>query len=125
MKAEFAILAVCCREFGPENIRVNAGPPGRLQPSRSRNSRTHRSLATIFERQALKREIEPAVVARLAPILAAGDSSSMTHRGYVVERLSPGESIAQDFWRYRIEEQRCLMRISGAWISVGIHDAQS
>jgi NAD(P)-dependent dehydrogenase (short-subunit alcohol dehydrogenase family) len=73
-------------ELGPQNIRVNAILPGAIATERQKKLwYTPEYLAEIFRRQALKRQIEPEEVARLALFLAADDSSSITNQSYVID----------------------------------------
>jgi NAD(P)-dependent dehydrogenase (short-subunit alcohol dehydrogenase family) len=73
-------------DLGPLNIRVNAILPGAIATERQKQLwYTPEYLANIFARQALKHQIEPAEVARLALFLAADDSSSITNQSYVID----------------------------------------
>jgi NAD(P)-dependent dehydrogenase (short-subunit alcohol dehydrogenase family) len=74
------------RELGPHNIRVNAVLPGAIATERQKQLwYTPEYLAEIFKRQSLKRQIEPAEVARLVLFLAADDSSAITNQSHVVD----------------------------------------
>jgi NAD(P)-dependent dehydrogenase (short-subunit alcohol dehydrogenase family) len=73
-------------ELGPNNIRVNAILPGAIATGRQKQLwYTPEYLANIFAHQSLKRQIEPAEVARLALFLAADDSSAITNQSYVID----------------------------------------
>lgn len=73
-------------ELGPHNIRVNAVLPGAIATERQKQLwYTPEYQAEILARQALKRPIEPAEVARLVLFLAADDSSATTNQSYVVD----------------------------------------
>jgi NAD(P)-dependent dehydrogenase (short-subunit alcohol dehydrogenase family) len=73
-------------ELGPNNVRVNAILPGAIATGRQKQLwYTPEYLANIFAHQSLKRQIEPAEVARLALFLAADDSSAITNQSYVID----------------------------------------
>ena len=73
-------------DLGPLNIRVNAVLPGAIATERQKQLwYTPEYLANIFQRQALKRQIEPEEVARLVLFLAADDSASITNQSYVID----------------------------------------
>ena len=73
-------------ELGPHNIRVNAVLPGAIATERQKQLwYTPEYLAEIHQRQALKRQIAPAEVARLVLFLAADDSSAITNQSYIVD----------------------------------------
>jgi NAD(P)-dependent dehydrogenase (short-subunit alcohol dehydrogenase family) len=72
--------------LGAQNIRVNAVLPGAIATERQKQLwYTPEGLAEILRNQALKRQIEPAEVARLVLFLAADDSSAITNQSYVVD----------------------------------------
>ncbi len=74
------------QEVGPDNIRVNAVLPGTIATERQKRLwYTPEFLAEIFRDQALKRQIEPAEVARLVLFLAADDSSAITNQSYIID----------------------------------------
>ena len=73
-------------EVGSDNIRVNAILPGAIVTERQRRLwYTPEYKATILSSQALKRDIMPGDVARLALFLAADDSSAITNQSYIVD----------------------------------------
>lgn len=73
-------------ELGQHNIRVNAVLPGAIATERQKQLwYTPEYMAEIERNQALKRQIEPADVARLVLFLAADDSSAITNQSYVVD----------------------------------------
>jgi NAD(P)-dependent dehydrogenase (short-subunit alcohol dehydrogenase family) len=73
-------------ELGASNIRVNCIMPGAIMTERQRRLwMTPEYLAEILGRQALKRELRPEEVARLAPFLAADDSAAITNQSYVID----------------------------------------
>lgn len=73
-------------ELGPYNIRVNAVLPGAIATERQKQLwYTPEYQAEIIARQALKRPIEPAEVARLVLFLAADDSGAITNQSYIVD----------------------------------------
>ncbi|MGH9607983.1 MAG: SDR family NAD(P)-dependent oxidoreductase [Terracidiphilus sp.] len=73
-------------ELGPAGIRVNAVLPGATATERQKRLWfTPEYEAEILRNQALKRQVEPAEVARLVLFLAADDSSAMTNQTYVVD----------------------------------------
>ena len=73
-------------ELGPHGIRVNAVLPGAIATEKQRRLvYTPEYKAEIMAAQALKREIEPADVARLVLFLAAEDSGAVTNQAYVVD----------------------------------------
>lgn len=73
-------------ELGSYGIRVNAVLPGAIATEKQKQLvYTPEYAAEILESQALKRQIEPADVARLVLFLAADDSSAITNQSYVVD----------------------------------------
>ncbi|MGA2792558.1 MAG: SDR family oxidoreductase [Roseiarcus sp.] len=74
------------REFGPDNIRVNAIAPGAVMTERQRRLWISESdLKAIVERQCLKHVLLPEAIARAALFLAADDSAMMTKHCLVVD----------------------------------------
>jgi D-xylose 1-dehydrogenase len=73
-------------ELGPAGIRVNAVLPGAIATERQQRLwYTPEGVQRILDNQALKRQLEPADVARLVLFLAADDSSAITNQSYVVD----------------------------------------
>lgn len=73
-------------ELGPHGIRVNAVLPGAIATERQQRLwYTPEQVDRILANQALKRQLEPAEVARLVLFLAADDSSAITNQSYVVD----------------------------------------
>ena len=73
-------------ELGPHNIRVNAVLPGGIATERQKRLwYTPEYVAQILAHQSLKRQIEPAEVARLVLFLAADDSSAITNQSYIID----------------------------------------
>ena len=74
------------RELGGANIRVNCVSPGAIMTERQRRLwMTPEYMAEIMRRQALKRELLPEDVARLALYLASEDSSGITGQNFVID----------------------------------------
>jgi NAD(P)-dependent dehydrogenase (short-subunit alcohol dehydrogenase family) len=73
-------------ELGPEGIRVNAVLPGAIATEKQKRLvYTPEYSEKILANQALKRQIQPEDVARLALFLAADDSSAITNQSYVID----------------------------------------
>jgi D-xylose 1-dehydrogenase len=73
-------------ELGPHGIRVNAVLPGAIATERQQRLwYSPEAIDRILLNQALKRQLEPAEVARLVLFLAADDSSAITNQSYVVD----------------------------------------
>jgi D-xylose 1-dehydrogenase len=73
-------------ELGQHNIRVNAVLPGAIATEKQRRLVYSPQYKTeIMASQALKRDILPEDVARLALFLAADDSSAITNQSYVID----------------------------------------
>lgn len=73
-------------ELGPSNIRVNCVMPGAIETERQRRLwYSEEYLEQVLSRQALKRMIQPAEVARLVLFLAADDSAAITSQAYVID----------------------------------------
>ena len=73
-------------EFGKDGIRVNCVMPGSIQTEKQeRLWLTEAYRAEVLARQALKRMILPAEVARLVLFLAAEDSAAITNQSYIID----------------------------------------
>jgi len=84
--AVVGLTRTLAHELGVHNIRVNCIMPGAIQTERQeRLWFTESYKAEILARQALKRIIRPAEVARLILFLAAEDSSGITNQSFVID----------------------------------------
>lgn len=73
-------------EVGVDNVRVNAILPGAIITERQRRLWiTPEFREVIFANQALKRELGPDEVARLALFLASDDSSAITGQSHIID----------------------------------------
>jgi NAD(P)-dependent dehydrogenase (short-subunit alcohol dehydrogenase family) len=73
-------------ELGPDNIRVNSVLPGAIATERQKQLwYTPEYVENFLRSQSLKRQLEPADVARLVLFLAADDSSAITNQSYAVD----------------------------------------
>ena len=74
------------RDFGPDNIRVNAIAPGWIMTPRQKqfwlNEEGEREL---MHRQCLKRQLVPDEIARVVLFLASEEASACTNQHYVVD----------------------------------------
>ena len=74
------------RDFGPDNIRVNAIAPGWIMTERQKTFWvTEEGLKEIMQRQCLKRELVPADIARVVLFFASDESGACTNQHYVVD----------------------------------------
>ena len=74
------------REFGPENIRVNAILPGAVVTERQRRLwLSDADVQAILARQCLPQVLLADEIARMALFLAADDSRMITKQGFVVD----------------------------------------
>jgi NAD(P)-dependent dehydrogenase (short-subunit alcohol dehydrogenase family) len=74
------------REFGPDNIRVNAIAPGAVNTERQLRLWYNETQAEEFaKRQAIKRRLKPEDVARTALFLAADDSAMITKQCIIID----------------------------------------
>lgn len=74
------------RDFGPHNIRVTCLAPGWIMTERQKALwLTPESEAELMRRQCLKRQLQPAEMARIVLFLASDDSSAMTNQTYVAD----------------------------------------
>lgn len=84
--AVIGMVRSLARDFGPDNIRVNALTPGWIITKRQLDLwLTPEADATREAHQALKRRIYPDDVARLALFLASEDANAITGQNYVVD----------------------------------------
>ena len=74
------------RDFGSDNIRVNAIAPGWIMTERQKqlwlNEEGEREL---MQRQCLKRQLAPDEIARVTLFLASDESSACTNQHYIVD----------------------------------------
>jgi NAD(P)-dependent dehydrogenase (short-subunit alcohol dehydrogenase family) len=74
------------RDFGPHGIRVNAVAPGWIMTKRQLEKWvTPETEGQIYERQCLKRRLEPAEVAKFVVFLASEEASACTNQHYIVD----------------------------------------
>jgi len=74
------------REFGPDNIRVNAIAPGAVITERQRRLwMSEKDIADFRARQCLDRTLAAEDVARLALFLAADDSAMITKQCFLID----------------------------------------
>lgn len=73
-------------ELGPHGIRVNAVLPGAIATEKQKRLvYTPEYSEKILANQALKRQIQPEDVARLALFLASDDAGAITNQSYVID----------------------------------------
>ncbi len=74
------------RDYGPDNIRVNAIAPGWIMTERQKALwLTPEGKAELMQRQCLKRQLQPDEVAALTLFLASDEASACTNQQYVVD----------------------------------------
>ena len=74
------------RDYGPDNIRVNAIAPGWIMTQRQIEKwLTPEGEAELMQRQCLKRKLAPDEIARFAVFLASEEASACTNQHYVVD----------------------------------------
>ncbi|MGH8179839.1 MAG: SDR family NAD(P)-dependent oxidoreductase [Steroidobacteraceae bacterium] len=74
------------RDFGSYGIRVNAVAPGWIMTKRQLEKWvTPETESQIYERQCLKRRLEPAEVAKFVVFLASEEASACTNQHYIVD----------------------------------------
>ncbi len=74
------------RDFGPDNIRVNAIAPGWIMTRRQKELwLTPEGEREILERQCLKRQLVPDDIARVTLFFASDESGACTNQHYVVD----------------------------------------
>jgi D-xylose 1-dehydrogenase len=84
--AVVGMTASLAREFGPDNIRVNAIAPGAVVTERQRRLwMSERDIAEFRARQCLDRTLMAEDVARLALFLAADDSAMITKQCFLID----------------------------------------
>ncbi len=87
--AKSAVLGLTrslARDYGPDNIRVNAIAPGWIMTQRQIEKwLTPEALAETMQRQSLKRKLVPDDVAKVALFLASEEASAITAQHYIVD----------------------------------------
>ena len=84
--AVIGLTRTLAREFGPDNIRVNAIAPGAVVTDRQlRLWYTPEQADEMVDRQAIKRRLLPVDIARTALFLAADDSKMITKQCLIVD----------------------------------------
>ena len=84
--AAVGLMRSLARDFGPDNIRVNALSPGWIMTERQLAMwLTPEADAMRAERQCLKRRLVPDDVARVALFLASDESGGITAQNHVVD----------------------------------------
>lgn len=87
--AKAAVLGLTrslARDFGPDNIRVNAIAPGWIMTRRQLEKwMTPEGEEELMQRQCLKRRLVPDEIARFAVFLASEEASACTNQQYVVD----------------------------------------
>ncbi len=84
--AVVGLTKALAREFGPDNIRVNAIAPGAVITERQRRLwMSEKDVADFRSRQCLNRSLVADDVARLALFLAANDSAMITKQCLLVD----------------------------------------
>lgn len=74
------------RDFGPDNIRVNAIAPGWIMTKRQKELwLTPDGERELMQRQCLKRQLVPDEMARVVLFLASEEASACTNQHYVVD----------------------------------------
>ena len=74
------------RDFGPDNIRVNAIAPGWIMTKRQKDLwLTPDGERELMQRQCLKRQLVPDEMARVVLFLASEEASACTNQHYVVD----------------------------------------
>lgn len=74
------------RDFGPDNIRVNAIAPGWIMTRRQKELwLTPDGEQELLQRQCLKRQLVPDEIARVTLFLASEEASACTNQHYVVD----------------------------------------
>ena len=74
------------RDYGADNIRVNAIAPGWIMTQRQKDLwLTPEGEQELMQRQCLKRGLQPDEIARVTLFFASGESSACTNQQYVVD----------------------------------------
>ena len=74
------------RDYGPDNIRVNAIAPGWIMTERQKELwLTPEGEQELLQRQCLKRGLQPDEIARVTLFLASEEASACTNQHYVVD----------------------------------------
>lgn len=74
------------RDFGPDNIRVNAIAPGWIMTQRQKELWLNpEGEQELMQRQCLKRQLQPDEIARVTLFLASEEASACTNQHYVVD----------------------------------------
>jgi NAD(P)-dependent dehydrogenase (short-subunit alcohol dehydrogenase family) len=87
--AKSAVLGLTrslARDYGPDNIRVNAIAPGWIMTQRQIEKwLTPEGEAELLQRQCLKRKLVPDEIAKFTVFLASDEASACTNQHYVVD----------------------------------------
>lgn len=84
--AMIGLTRALARDYGPDNIRVNAIAPGWIRTKRQEDLWiTPEGEARMLEAQCLKRWLVPEEVAKFAVFLASDEASACTAQHYVVD----------------------------------------
>ncbi len=87
--AKSAVLGLTrslARDYGPDNIRVNAIAPGWIMTQRQIDKwLTPEGEAELMQRQCLKRKLQPDEIAKFTVFLASEEASACTNQQYVVD----------------------------------------
>ena len=85
--AVLGLTRALARAFGPDNIRVNAIEPGAVMTQRQRDLwyTSEEQVATMVERQLLRRVLLGEEIARAILFLAADDSRMITKQSFIVD----------------------------------------
>jgi NAD(P)-dependent dehydrogenase (short-subunit alcohol dehydrogenase family) len=84
--AAHGLTRVLAREFGPDNIRVNCVVPGWIMTKRQIEKwLTPEGEKSIYERQCLKRKLQPPEIAQAVLFLASDAASAITNQQLIVD----------------------------------------
>ena len=82
----WGLARTLAREVGIDNVRINCILPGSIVTEKQRRLvLTPEYAAEMLSRQALKHELSPGDVVRLALFLSSDDASGITGQGYIVD----------------------------------------